>query len=248
MDEALLAELAQSSGQSVEVVRKVLEAWRTKMVQSLGPGGDGRVSLFELATLRVATEPVGPLPGAAASPKGRTSTATMLGVYARMVLFQPQPALRTIIDPIVVSERAFEGLFDHAWGKLRHALGTAEDVPFELWQLASKDDELRRDALAKLSSNIVHKGTVYEATARAVPYVVRLAMDPQFPNRSGVLALFCLIAKGHVLEGPEGPPAWWPHHVKTLRAQRDVIAKLSHIEALADRAREILALEVMRDG
>jgi hypothetical protein len=35
--------------------------------------------------------------------------------------------------------------------------------------------------------------------------------------------------------------------VKTLRAQRDVIAKLGHIEVLADRAREILKLELMRD-
>jgi hypothetical protein len=247
MDEALLAELAQSSGQSVEGVRKVLEAWRAKMVAALGPGGDGRVSIFDLASLRVTTEPVGPVPALAASPKGRTSTATMLGVYARMVLFQPQPALRAVVDPIVVSPDAFEGVFDHAWHKLRHALGTAEDVPFELWQLASKDDELRRDALAKLSSNIVHKGTVYEATARAVPYIVRLAVDPQFPNRSGVLALLGLIAKGHVLEGPEGPPAWWAHHVKVLRAQRDVIAKLGHIEALADRAKEILSQELMRD-
>lgn len=247
MDEALLAELAQGSGQPVEVVRKVLDAWRAKMVQSLAPGGDGRVSLFDLANLRVATEPVGSVPTQATSPSGRTSTATMLGVYARMVLFQPYPALRAVVDPIVVSERAFEGLFDIAWNKLRHALGTAEDVPYELWRLASKDDELRRDALTKLSSNIVHKGTVYEATARAVPYLVKLAMDPQFPNRSGILDLLSLIAKGHVLEGPEGPPAWWPHHMKTLRAQRDVMLKLAHIEALADRAKAILALDVMRD-
>jgi hypothetical protein len=248
MDEALLAELAQSSGQSVEAVRKVLEAWRTRMVQALGPGGEGRVALFDLASLRVTTEPVGPVYAVATSPNGRTSTATMLGVYARMVLFQPQPALRAVIDPIVVSERAFEGVFDHAWHKLKHALGTAEDVPFELWHLASKDDEQRRNAMTKLSSNIVHKGTVYEATARAIPYLVRLATDPQFPNRSGVLDLFSLIAKGHALEGPEGPPAWWAHHVKTLRAQRDVIAKLGHIEALADRAKEILKLELMRDA
>jgi hypothetical protein len=57
---------------------------------------------------------------------------------------------------------------------------------------AGKGDE---GALQKLFGNIWHQGTVYEATAPAVPFLVELLASPR-ADRAGVLELLGLIATG----------------------------------------------------
>jgi hypothetical protein len=47
-----------------------------------------------------------------------------------------------------------------------------------------------------LCGNIWHQGSVYEATAYAVPFLVQLAADPLVPDRLGILQLLALIATG----------------------------------------------------
>lgn len=69
----------------------------------------------------------------------------------------------------------FADLDAQPWAEREHAYGSAEDVPGRLRALASDDAEEAEEALYELYGNIVHQGSVYEATAHAVPYPARLA-------------------------------------------------------------------------
>ncbi|WP_078074350.1 HEAT repeat domain-containing protein [Streptomyces niveus] len=69
----------------------------------------------------------------------------------------------------------FADLDAQPWAEWEHAYGSADDVPGQLRALASDDAEEAEEALYELYGNIVHQGSVYEATAYAVPYPARLA-------------------------------------------------------------------------
>ncbi|MET4922238.1 HEAT repeat domain-containing protein [Streptomyces sp. PSRA5] len=69
----------------------------------------------------------------------------------------------------------FADLDAQPWAEREHAYGSADDLPDQLRALASDDAEESEEALYELYGNIVHQGSVYEATAHAVPYPARLA-------------------------------------------------------------------------
>ncbi|HVR66224.1 MAG TPA: hypothetical protein VMT98_06265 [Verrucomicrobiae bacterium] len=89
-----------------------------------------------------------------------------------------------------------EGLLAVGWRKLHHAYGPAEDVPRLLHALISPDEKQRDEALYALHGNIWHQGTIYEATAHAVPFLWEILSGLEPCDRSGVAALIGLIAKG----------------------------------------------------
>jgi tetratricopeptide (TPR) repeat protein len=93
-----------------------------------------------------------------------------------------------------VSE-ALAGLDDVDWRTLRHAYGPAADVPGQLRALLSPDAHIRGRALRHLYSNIWHQGSVYEATALAVPFLIKLLAYPWTPDRTGILYLLAAIAE-----------------------------------------------------
>ena len=67
------------------------------------------------------------------------------------------------------------------WTELRHAYGTAEDIPDLLRQLetfpAEKDDD---EPWHSLWSALCHQGDVYPASFAAIPHIVRIAeSDPK---------------------------------------------------------------------
>ena len=84
-----------------------------------------------------------------------------------------------------------EGLDAIDWEKLSHAYGSASDVPDVLRAVAAGD----ADALYELYGNIWHQGTVYEATAHAVPFLYELALHPHVDAVS-VVSLLRMIARG----------------------------------------------------
>lgn len=88
------------------------------------------------------------------------------------------------------------GLDDISWGSVEHAYGPATDVPDMLRGLASEDPGLRETALRKAFGNIWHQGTVYEATALAVPFLIEIAAAAPRHGRGGVLDLLWHIAQG----------------------------------------------------
>jgi hypothetical protein len=84
-----------------------------------------------------------------------------------------------------------DGLDTIAWDRLTHAYGAAIDVPEFLRRLAVGNGE----ALGELFGTIWHQGTVYDATAYAVPFLIEL-LDVEGVDIGGVLALLGCIAGG----------------------------------------------------
>lgn len=67
-----------------------------------------------------------------------------------------------------------EGLDAVDWSTLRHAYGTADDVPELLREVAFGDDATRHGTITRLCGTIWHQGNVYEATAPAVPFLIEI--------------------------------------------------------------------------
>lgn len=76
-----------------------------------------------------------------------------------------------------------EGLETIDWSTLSHAYGPATDVPGLLRALSSPDHSVRRETVAELFGNIWHQGTVYSATAAAVPFLYDLLAAPDVPTK-----------------------------------------------------------------
>jgi HEAT repeat protein len=82
------------------------------------------------------------------------------------------------------------------WSSLSHAYGAASNVPDLIRALASEDEEEREDAISKLYGIILHQGTVYEATAYAVPFLLELLEADTISGKADILGLLGAIAEG----------------------------------------------------
>jgi hypothetical protein len=82
------------------------------------------------------------------------------------------------------------------WRDLRHAYGTAEDMPDLIRALANPSRDARSEVWHQLYGNIWHQGTIYEATPYAVPFLIELAASPQTPARFEILSYLGLLADG----------------------------------------------------
>jgi hypothetical protein len=88
-----------------------------------------------------------------------------------------------------------EGLEKIPWHNYTHAYGTASDVPKDIRYLASSESEVREGALWQLFGSIYHQGTIYSATAVAVPFLLPLALDGRLPDRPKLCELLEAVAK-----------------------------------------------------
>ncbi|MYU01727.1 MULTISPECIES: HEAT repeat domain-containing protein [unclassified Streptomyces] len=98
--------------------------------------------------------------------------------------------------------------FDHAlfradldalpWASYGHAYGSAEDVPGCLRALAGDDDAAAEEAQSELYGSILHQGSVYEASAKAVPFLARIAA-------ADIRTADVLLLIGGIAEGGEDP-------------------------------------------
>ncbi len=96
-----------------------------------------------------------------------------------------------------------EGLDDINWHSLSHAYGPADDVPETLWALASGKTS-GEDASGVFWGNIWHQGTVYEATAYAVPFLIELLQDKRIKDREWLLLLLSNLATGNSYQAVHG--------------------------------------------
>ncbi|MGW1545056.1 hypothetical protein ACWCPM_33420 [Streptomyces sp. NPDC002309] len=122
----------------------------------------------------------------------------------------------------------FAGIDQMDWSRLRHAYGSAEDVPALLRDLASPVEETAAEAEQELWSSIVHQGTVYAATAPTVPFLARLVAEGV--RRTALLGMLGVIA-GSVDE----------HDLPVPGAARDAVAAQLGLllPLLADDDREV---------
>ncbi len=98
---------------------------------------------------------------------------------------------------------ALEGLDAIDWHALQHCFGPADAVPALLRDAAGGS----RDAWSELWYTIWHQGTVYEATPTTVPFLVRIAVGPQYsePVRGQAAFLLASIASAYSFVLPEDP-------------------------------------------
>ncbi|MCL7426599.1 HEAT repeat domain-containing protein [Streptomyces sp. YS415] len=94
----------------------------------------------------------------------------------------------------------FTGIDEVDWASMRHAYGSAEDVPALLRGLASADPAERETALDGLYGAVHHQGDVYDSTLACVPFLFALAECPDLPDRGAVVEL--LVSIGGEGQGP----------------------------------------------
>ncbi|MFJ8013778.1 hypothetical protein [Streptomyces sp. NPDC096339] len=97
-------------------------------------------------------------------------------------------------------------LDDVPWHTLTHAYGSAEDVPELIRALYQDDQETVDEAIYELYGNIHHQGTVYPASAPAVPFLAH-AVRHAPGNRDHLLMLLATLAD-HAPGDIESPH--WP--------------------------------------
>jgi HEAT repeat protein len=103
-------------------------------------------------------------------------------------------------------DNVFTGINEVDWASLRHAYGSAEDVPGLLRGLASADPAERAAALDGMYGAVHHQGIVYDSTLACVPFLLALVACQEIPDRGGLLELLISIGGG---EGTE-------HHRATV--------------------------------
>jgi hypothetical protein len=89
-----------------------------------------------------------------------------------------------------------EGLDDINWQQLTHAYGPATVVPDLIRKLASPSPKVWEQGLEGLRSTIWHQGTVYEASAYAIPFLIELLEHPEVQCRDQILIDLALLARG----------------------------------------------------
>ncbi|MFK0170546.1 hypothetical protein ACIQU5_17210 [Streptomyces sp. NPDC090306] len=91
------------------------------------------------------------------------------------------------------------------WHALTHAYGPAEDVPELISALYQDDEEAVDEAIYELYGNIHHQGSVYPASAPAVPFLAHAVRHARF-KRAELLMLLAILAD-HDPEAVD-PPHW----------------------------------------
>ncbi|MGK5693842.1 HEAT repeat domain-containing protein [Streptomyces sp. URMC 128] len=122
----------------------------------------------------------------------------------------------------------FRGIDEVDWASLRHADGSAEDVPGLLRGLASADPAERETALDRMYGAVHHQGDVYDSTLACVPFLLALAVREEVCDRAGVVELLVSIgaAGGEGVDGGgiDDPAA---RARAALSAGGDVFARLA---------------------
>ncbi|MEU5160153.1 HEAT repeat domain-containing protein [Streptomyces sp. NPDC020875] len=81
------------------------------------------------------------------------------------------------------------------WGRLKHNYGSAEDVPGLLRRCAGPEVRDANVAADELLNLLFHQGGwICSAASAALPFVVRLAAEPQVPSRRALLELVSMLA------------------------------------------------------
>ncbi|WP_346779950.1 HEAT repeat domain-containing protein, partial [Streptomyces sp. S3(2020)] len=94
----------------------------------------------------------------------------------------------------------FTGIDEVDWASMRHAYGSAEDVPGLLRGLASPDAAERETALDGMYGAVHHQGDVYDSTLACVPFLFTLAAREEVRDRGGIVELLVSI-------GGDGEPS-----------------------------------------
>jgi hypothetical protein len=96
----------------------------------------------------------------------------------------------------VLNRKSLEGLNAVNWSVLHHAFGDANDIPILLQAVLSDDKDERKLAFILLRETIWHQGTVYEASAYTVPFLLKMLASPETQDKISIALLLALLATG----------------------------------------------------
>ncbi|MGW3287930.1 HEAT repeat domain-containing protein [Streptomyces sp. NPDC001002] len=120
----------------------------------------------------------------------------------------------------------FSGIDEVDWASMRHAYGSAEDVPGLLRALASTDPAEREIALDAMYGGVHHQGDVYDSTLACIPFLFELAESEAVRERCGIVEL--LVSIGQEGEPPEGiADDAYAMACTAVRAGAEVFARLT---------------------
>lgn len=136
------------------------------------------------------------------------------------------------------------------WSDIKHAYGPATDVPDLVLHLASPDATVRNEAWFELHGNLWHQGTIYEATAHAVPVFLELLRDKAVPSKHEILGYLALLFTGR---------SYWDVHRQLTIAEDELRkpgfqTKLEEELKWVEATKEAIAggkevyIEVLRNG
>ncbi len=109
-----------------------------------------------------------------------------------------QPLHQAFQNPEVLVE--LQGLESVPWHSLSHAYGPATDVPYALRHLASSHPRVAAHAIGWLHASVLHQGSIYDSTLRAIPFIVQIAADPIALNRAQVVEFLWIAAESSSAE------------------------------------------------
>lgn len=123
------------------------------------------------------------------------------------------------------------------WSSVSDAYGPANDVPAFIRALASTESTHRDYAIQALFQTIWHQGTIYSASAKAVPFLFKLLEVDGPHDKSAVAILLAELADGqpsfHRCEdNPEEATRWREILAKSNRSLDDELAagRIYHAE------------------
>jgi hypothetical protein len=149
-----------------------------------------------------------------------------------------------------------EGLDAIDWSSLTHAHGPATDVPKLLRSLLFEDTELWMQACAELHETIWYQGTVFPASAAAVPFLFELLThpgvqhsgcpDPGSPSGYRVSAAGCAVSLLCAIATGEG----YLRYVLRVDGEQSLRSRLAKYARLPEKAleEECAMLEAIQRG
>lgn len=96
-----------------------------------------------------------------------------------------------------IDETALEGIYATDWQSLEDAFGPATDVPALLRALLSTVENHRHLAITLLDQTIWHQGNIYEVTSHAVPFLQKMLLLSQTPDKDMVAVLIASCVTGY---------------------------------------------------
>jgi hypothetical protein len=112
----------------------------------------------------------------------------------------------------------FDGLDAVPWARLKHAYGSAGEVPELLRGLVDPDPAERELALDAMYGSVHHQGDVYRCTLETIPFLLRIVGRPELPGRAEVVELLSSIGGADHAEDPAA---------KHYRAANEAVAAAS---------------------
>lgn len=124
------------------------------------------------------------------------------------------------------------------WSSLEHAYGEAGGTADDLLALAAAAPETQRYAVGQLEISLCHQGSLYTATAAAVPFLLTAAEHIRGEAKADLLSLIAnigesaVISPGKIAEGIYSALAVWPNLAERPHPRETAMATINVYRAV----------------